>query len=166
MKVSMQKSNTRKFHRLACLLLLSLLCIFFDYPLAVGARTLPWASKKSYDCVNECIDKRLVFCSEAKFGFCCDPRQCGDQTHRTTRFCRFKNKVQTLTHTHTYPHTYTHTHTDTHVHIHIRTRRNNQSHTQPITQTINQTNNQTNNQSNKQSIKQTLKQTINQTHNQ
>ena len=83
----MQKSSTRKFHPFAYLLLLSLLCIFFDFPVTVSAKTLPWASNKSYDCINECIDKRYVFCSEAKFGFCCDPRQCGDQTG----FCSGQN---------------------------------------------------------------------------
>ena len=41
-------------------------------------RSVPFSTDKSYDCINECIDRGYVFCPDELFGFCCEESRCGD----------------------------------------------------------------------------------------
>ena len=55
-----------------------MLLVLSSCQISSAAKTLPWASNKSFDCKNECIDSGLIFCKENEFfGLCCDPNQCG-----------------------------------------------------------------------------------------
>ena len=46
---------------------------------AVGAaKSVPFSTRNSYDCVNNCIDEGYTFCPTGLFGYCCEFDRCGD----------------------------------------------------------------------------------------
>lgn len=84
------KVSTKGFPLLRQLTAVTLTLTVLFHSLAkvvIAQKSLPWASKDSYDCINDCIDMGMVYCKEKIFGFCCDPRRCGNQTG----FCSGQN---------------------------------------------------------------------------
>ena len=46
-----------------------------------AAKTVPWSTNKSSECVNECINADFIFCPTGLFGFCCEKSRCGSATN-------------------------------------------------------------------------------------